>query len=57
MRKILLKKNKLSKSNFLNDWLEDPNFKEWLGNSISNNEADVKFVIKRLNYPTWEDKL
>ena len=27
---------KASESNFSNDWLEDPNFKEWFGKTSSN---------------------
>ena len=30
---------KTSKNIFLNDLLEDPNSKEWLGKASSNNEA------------------
>ena len=37
---------KASKSNFSNDWLEDPNFKEWLGKVSSNNEARCKICHK-----------
>ena len=37
---------KASKSSFSNDWLEDPNFKEWLGNTSSNNEARCKICHK-----------
>ena len=31
---------------FSNDWLEDPNFKEWLGKVSSNNEARCKICHK-----------
>ena len=48
---------KKARSNFANDGLEDPNFKEWLGKASSNNEARCKFVIKHLNFPIWKDKL
>ena len=48
---------KASKSNFSNDWLEDPNFKEWLGKASSNSETRCKFVIKYLNHSIWEEKL
>ena len=41
---MLLKK--ASKSNFSNDWLEDPNFKEWLGKSSFNNDTRCKIYHK-----------
>ena len=37
---------KASKSDFSNDWLEDPNFKGWLGKASSNNEARCKICHK-----------
>ena len=37
---------KKARSNFANDGLEDPNFKEWLGKASSNNEARCKICHK-----------
>ena len=37
---------KVSKNNFSNDWLEEPNSKEWLGKARSNNEARCKICHK-----------
>ena len=37
---------KVSKNNFSNDWLEEPNSKEWLVKASSNNEARCKICHK-----------
>ena len=41
---------KASKSNFSNDWLEDPNFKEWLGKASSKIEARCKICHKTFKF-------
>ena len=45
---------KASKSNFSNDWLKDPNFKEWLGKASSNNEARCKICHKTFKLSNME---
>ena len=45
---------KTSKSNFSNDWLEDPNFMEWLGKASSNNEARCEICHKTFKLSNME---
>ena len=45
---------KKARSNFANDGLEDPNFKEWLGKASSNNEARCKICHKTFKFSNME---
>ena len=42
---------------FSKQWLDDPEFQQWLSPATEKTQGDASYAIKFLTYQTWEDRL